>query len=115
MSLPSESSLDDAETGIVQVIQEPTRISVALHLPLLYVTPSTRASEFTPSSPILNIRQIPQLEKPLPPIPPRPASVSKKLVNIQPELPLPRKRSRKRLENRPSRWIQFQLWFNTYR
>ena len=99
MSLPS--SLDDAETGVV--IQEPVFVS----LPLLYLTPSTRATDFAPSSPILNIPQISRLEKPLPPIPPRP--VSKKLVNVQ--LPLPRKR----LENRPSRWIRFWLWFNTYR
>jgi hypothetical protein len=108
MSLPS--SLDDAETGTV--MQEPVFASVSLHLPLLYLTPSTRASDFMPSLPILNIRRkIPHLEKPLPPIPPTSRPVSKKFVNVQPELPLPRKR----LEKRPRRWIRFQLWFNTYR
>ena len=103
--MPRPSSLDDAETRIG--LQEP--VSVSLRLPLFYLTPSTPASDFGLSSPILNIRQIPQLEKPLPPLPPRP--VSKKFVSIQPELPLPRKR----LVNRPSRWIRFSLWFNTYR
>ena len=100
--MPLPPSLDDAETGIV--IQEP--VSVHLHLPLLSLTPSTPAADFAPLSPILKIRQIPQLEKPLPPIP-RP--VWKTSVNVQ--LPLPRKC----LENRPSRWIRFWLWFNTYR
>ena len=101
------SSLDDAETGIALQSAEPTPVS--LHLPLLYLTPSTRASDIVSLPPILNIRQIQLWDKPLPPIPPRP--VSKKFVDVQPELPPPRKR----LENRPSRWIQFQLWFNTYR
>jgi hypothetical protein len=105
MSRPS--SLDDAENGIVFQSAEP--VSVSLRIPLSYLTPSTRASEFVPLPPILKIRQLPLWEKPLPPIPPRP--VSKKFVNVQPELPPPRKR----LENRPSQWIQFQLWFNTYR
>jgi hypothetical protein len=104
MSRPT--SLDDVETGIVLQSTEP--VSVSLHLPLLYLTPSTRASIFVPLPPILNIRQIPLWEKPLPPIPPRPVS---KFVNVRPELSPPRKR----LENRPSQWIQFQLWFNTYR
>ena len=104
MSQPS--SLDDAETGFGVQSAEP--VSVSLHIPLLYLTPSTRASNFVPLPQILNIRQIPLWEKPLPPIPPRPVS---KFVKVQPELPPPRKR----LERRPSQWIQFQLWFNTYR
>ena len=99
MSQPSP--LHDAEDGIV--VQEP--FSASIHLPILYSTPSVLATNIAPQ--ILNVRQIPQLEKPLPPLPPRP--VSKTIVNVQ--LPLPRKR----LEPRPSRWIRFPLWFNTYR
>ena len=102
MSQPS--SLDDAETGL----QSTEPVSLSLRLPLLYLTPSTRASNFVQLPPILNIRQIPLWEKPLPPIPPRPVS---KFVKVQPELPPPRKS----LECRPSQWIQFWLWFNTYR
>ncbi|KAF8806530.1 hypothetical protein BYT27DRAFT_7101950 [Phlegmacium glaucopus] len=103
MSLPSP--LDDVEGGIVS--QE--RFSVSIHLPILYSTPSTRATDFASSVPILNIQHVPQLEKPLPPLPPPSRPVSKLLINV--ELPPPRKR----LEHRPSRWIRFWLWFNTYR
>ena len=94
-----QTSLDDAEAGII--VQD--RFSVSIHLPITYSTSSTRAIQ---STPILNTPHIPQLEKPLPPLP-RP--VSKTFVNVQ--LPPPRRR----LEHRPSRWIRFLLWFNTYR
>lgn len=96
------SSLDDAETGLV--VRE--RFSVSIHLPTSYTTPSMRATDFGSSMLILNARQIPRLQKPLPPIPPRP--VSKRLVSAQLQ-------PRKSLRQRPSRWIRFGLWFNTYR
>lgn len=84
------------------------RLSDSIRLPASYSTPSTRAIDFESSMLVLNARPRPPLEKPLPPIPTRP--VSKSLVNVQiPQVP------RKRLEHRPSRWVRFELWFNTYR
>ncbi|KAF9049905.1 hypothetical protein BJ165DRAFT_961560 [Panaeolus papilionaceus] len=103
MSYPS--SVDDAEKGIDQ--QEPFAVSVTL--PGIHAIPQTLSAdekEQTSSQDTIAMPTISRPEKESPP-PPRegpPTETSTRVVMMK-----------KAAAHRASRWIKFQLWFNTYR
>ncbi|KAH9485483.1 Adenylate-forming reductase 06235 [Psilocybe cubensis] len=96
MDLPPRFTIDDAEKGTSD-----QGYPVAVTLPMVYSKPSLSATETLSSLPAPHALPTPSEKHPSLPPP-----FKRNLVSSSPA---------KRLKKRASRWIRFQLWFNTYR
>lgn len=106
----SQDSLDDAEKGMF----ESSQVEVLAPLPFVYMGdqrhPTGIGSHLSPTSPvhqgITPLSSVPELSLSFPAEPQKPTNASNLEATVK--KPEPKK-------PKISRWILFQLWFNTYR